>query len=70
MPVIRTRDSIKTHSAEDKDSIFSHSKITIKVPRYEIKKGGFFSSDYSMFLVETEMIDGLKKDRARVFRKD
>lgn len=44
-------------------------RITTKVPRYEIKKGGFFSADYCMFLVETELHKA-KRERVRVFRKD
>ena len=30
-------------------------KVIIKVPRYEIKKGGWFIGDYSTFFVETEI---------------
>jgi hypothetical protein len=42
--------------------------LKIKVAGFEIKKGGFFSSDYSMFEVETDAQRG--SDRIRVFRKD
>lgn len=43
-------------------------KVIIKVPRYEIKKGGWFIGDYSTFFVETEIQD--KKEKLRVSRKD
>jgi len=53
-------------SPKDLNSQLYEAKITIKIPSYEVKKGGFFSSDYCMFLVETNV----DKDRYRVDRKD
>lgn len=38
----------------------------VKIPSYSISKGGFLSSDYCLFLVETEQ----GKERLRVKRRD
>lgn len=66
MPDLITRDYIQTHSIQQKTSIFTNANVVIKVPRYELKKGGFFSSDYCMFLVESEIFELKDKSRVRV----
>ena len=38
------------------------------MPSYEVKKGGFFSSDYCLYLVEIDVES--EKERLKVNRKD
>ncbi len=52
MPETVYKDFIKTRSVSEIEPKIG--KICIKVPSYEVIKGGFFSSDYSLFLVESE----------------
>jgi hypothetical protein len=55
-------------SIKEKPTRFSFKKITIKVPLVEVKKGGFFTGDFSHFTVETEVPGD--KEKIRVLRKD
>ena len=43
---------------------FNLKKIQIKVTSHEVKKGGFFSSDFALFQVETEMPE--QRERIKV----
>lgn len=68
MPKVDYRDYSPCQSIKDKPTRFSFKNITIKVPVVEVKKGGFFTGDYSHFTVETE-IPG-DKEKVKVLRKD
>ena len=70
MPASQTKAYVETRSIELIESIFTAARVVIKVPRYEIKKGGFFSSDYAMYMVESEIVTVGNKNRIRVLRKD
>lgn len=59
-PKIEVRDRVPCKRIEDNPQITNFKKIVVKVPSHEVKKGGFFSSDYALFDVETE-IPGMKK---------
>jgi len=61
---------VETRSVEYIDSIFTAAKVVVKVPRYDIKKGGFFSSDYAAYVVESEIVTVSNKEKIRVHRKD
>jgi hypothetical protein len=46
---------VPTKKLEDNLTPLNYKKVTIKVPSSEVKKGGFFSYDYSIFNLETEV---------------
>ena len=50
-PKIEIREFVETKKIGDKLSCLNFAKVTIKVASHEIKKGGFFSSDYVLFNV-------------------
>ena len=52
IPDVEYKDFIKTRLVSSIEPKIE--KITIKVPSYEVIKGGFFSSDYSLYQVESE----------------
>ena len=62
------RDFAPCMSIKEKPTRFSFKKITIKVPLVEVKKGGFFTGDFSHFTVETEVPGD--KEKIKVLRKD
>jgi hypothetical protein len=66
-PQIEIRDFIPTKKIGENLSLLNFCKVTIKVPSSEVKKGGFFSSDYSLFNIETEIGSANKN---KVQRKD
>ena len=58
-------------SIKDNATILNFKRVTVKVPTNEVKKGGFFSWDYSLFDIETEIHKSKKKiEKIRVQRKD
>jgi hypothetical protein len=63
LPELVYKDFIQTKRVSDFEAKLT--KITIKVPSYEIVKAGFFSSDYCVYLIESEC-DG----RHKVSRKE
>lgn len=67
-PKLEYRDFAPCISIQEKPTRFSFKKITIKVPLVEVKKGGFFTGDFSHFTVETEVPGD--KDKIKVLRKD
>jgi hypothetical protein len=54
-PQIEIRNFIPTLSIRENPGRFNLKKITIKVTSHEVKKGGFFSSDFALYQIETEM---------------
>ena len=54
-PKIELRDYVPTKLISDQPTVLNFKRITIKVTGNEIKKGGFFFSDYAVFDVETEI---------------
>jgi hypothetical protein len=61
------RQFLATKKIEENLTPLNFKKITIKVPASEIKKGGFFSYDYALFNIETEIASSKK---IKVSRKD
>lgn len=57
------KDFIQTKLVSDFEA--KMTKISIKVPSYEVVKAGFFSSDYCVYLVESEC-----EGRHKVNRKE
>lgn len=53
---------------QDQPTKLNFKKVTIKVTSFNIVKGGFFSSDFANFQVETD-IQG-EKEKSKVPRKD
>jgi len=49
-----------TKTIKDNATILNFKRVIFKVPSYEIKKGGYFSSDYSLFNVEIEIEGQIK----------
>ena len=66
-PKVETREFMLTKTISEDPTILNFKKVLIKVTANEIKKGGFFSSDYAQYAIETD-IQGM--NRQRVFRKD
>lgn len=62
------RNYIPTKNIRETPGKFNLKKISIKVPSHEVKKGGFFSSDFALFSVETEITG--EKEKIKVTRKD
>ena len=62
------RNYLPTHSIRENPGKFNLKKIQIKVTSHEVKKGGFFSSDFALFQVETEI--PAERERIKVQRKD
>jgi hypothetical protein len=56
-----------TKLISDEPTILNFKRVLIKVTSNEIKKGGFFSSDFAQYSIETD-IQGM--NRQKVFRKD
>lgn len=56
-----------TKLISDDPTILNFKRVLIKVTSNEIKKGGFFSSDFAQYAIETD-IQGM--NRQKVFRKD
>lgn len=67
-PVIVQNDFVKTKSVRDAATELNHKKCMVKVTGWEIKKGTWWTSDHSVFNIETELQD--RKDKYRVQRKD
>lgn len=63
IPPVIYRDFVET---TDLKTVEHQVFDRIKIPSYSISKGGFLSSDYCLFLVETEQ----GKERLRVKRRD
>lgn len=59
-PKVDIRQSMPTKTITELATILNFKKVVFKVPSYEIKKGGYFSSDYSLFNVEIEIAGGVK----------
>lgn len=66
-PQLDFRDYAPTKHIRDEPTVLNYKKVTIKVPSNEVKKGGFFSSDYTLFDVESDM-PSLPKQKVK--RKD
>jgi len=59
---------VPTFSIRETPDRFNLKKVNVKVTAHEVKKGGFFSSDYAVFQIETEMPE--QRERIKVQRKD
>jgi hypothetical protein len=46
-PKVETREFISTKAISEDPSILNFKKVVIKVTSNEVKKGGFFSSDFA-----------------------
>jgi hypothetical protein len=60
IPKIETRSHMPTKNIKDFATVFNLKNVIAKVTQFEVWRGGFFSSDYSMFTIETE-IEGAQK---------
>lgn len=52
MPKVKTRQ--KAPTAKLVPTKLNNRKVTIKVSESQVKKGGFFSSDYVLYRIDTE----------------
>lgn len=55
LPEIVFRDFLPGKSLNATNTPYLKKHMFIKIPSYSISKGGFFSSDYSLYLVETSV---------------
>lgn len=67
-PVIEQRDYTTVRALADHATELNYKKVQVKVAAYEVKKGSWWSSDFSVFAVECELSD--RKEKLRVQRKD
>lgn len=69
MPEKETKVHIEAKKLEECEALspWFQKKITTKVTEYTIVKPGWLSSDYAMFMCETQEKDG---ERHKVQRKD
>ena len=58
---------IPCRSIREDPSPLNFKKLAIRVPSYEVKKGGIFSSDYAVFRIESDLPGEAKY---KVHRKD
>lgn len=66
LPEVVFRDFVPGKSLSEINAPYYRQHMFIKIPSYSISKGGFFSSDYSLYLVETSV----DNQRFRVQRRD
>jgi hypothetical protein len=67
-PQIKYRDFAPTKSFKQNPTKFSFKQINIKIPNFEVRKGGFFTGDFSLYTIETEVPN--EKEKIKVLRKD
>ncbi len=64
-PQIEVREFVPCRSIAEHLTPLSFKRVAIKVPSSEVKKGGFFSYDYALFNVETEIGAGARRNKVQ-----
>ena len=57
-PQIEIKEYLACKKINDNPTPINNKRVTIKVPNNEVKKGGWFSPDYSLFDIEMEVHSG------------